>query len=58
MLVLGVQFGTLATMNIREESLMERLFCVNLLNFFGGLERDVTVSITPELEGFATTGQY
>ena len=53
----GVELGTVATTDIREESTMERMLCVELLSISGGLQRSVTVSLAPpNLEGFATAG--
>ena len=46
----------MAAMDIREESMMERMLCVELVNVYGGLERSVTVSVEPDLTGFSATG--
>lgn len=52
----GVELSAIATMNITEDSTMERMLCVQLVNIYEGLERSVFVTVAPVLEGFSTTG--
>ena len=52
----GVELRVTSPNDIREESTMERMLCVELVNIFEGLERNVSITVTPDLDGFSSTG--
>ena len=52
----GVELGVIAANDIREDSTMERMLCIELVDIFEGLERDVYATVAPVLEGFSAAG--
>lgn len=55
-LFIGVILAAEETTAISENSNMTRELCVRLASFGGGLEREVTITLKFNEEGFATKG--